>query len=56
MGGDTTPNRRSEYEEKLLEDIKDKYEATKGILIWGKTSGGDYVAVMVDADGKLETS
>jgi len=47
---------RSEYEEKLLEDIKEKFEATKGILIWGKTADGKYVAVMVDADGKLVTT
>jgi len=47
---------RSEYEEKLLEDLKEKFEATKGILIWGKTAAGEYVAVMVDSDGKLVTS
>jgi len=48
--------RRSEYEEKLLEDLKEKFEATKGILIWGKTATGEYVAVMVDSDGKLVTT
>lgn len=45
--------RSSDYEEKLLTDIKEKFEDTKGILIWGKTATGEYVAVMVDSNGKL---
>lgn len=37
-------------------ETKDKFEDTKGILIWGKTATGNYVAVLVDSDGKLVTS
>lgn len=48
--------RRSEKEETVLEQIRDKYEATKGILIWGKTATDEYIAVLVDSDGKLETT
>lgn len=39
-----------------VRDIRDKFEDTKGILIWGKTATGDYVAILVDSDGKLVTS
>ena len=48
--------RRSEKEESILEEIRDRFESTKGVLIWGKTSAGTYVAVLVDSDGKLVTS
>jgi len=47
---------RSEYEEKQLEDLIAKFEATKGILIWGKTATGEYVEILVDSDGKLVQS
>ena len=40
----------------IKEGIRDKFEDSKGTLIWGKTSTGDYVAVLVDANGKLETT
>ena len=43
----------SEKEETILEEIKDKFRPTEGILVWGKTSAGQYVAVLVDSDGKL---
>jgi len=45
---------RSEYEEKLLEDLKEKFETTKGVRIWGVTETGEVVAVKVTADGKLQ--
>jgi len=47
---------RSEKEEFTLEEIRDKFEATKGVLIWGKTAAGVKVEVLVDDDGKLETT
>jgi len=46
---------KSEAEEPKLDTLLGKYESTKGILIWGKTSGDDYKAILVDDDGKLVT-
>jgi len=45
---------RSEYEEKLLEDILEKLEATKGVRIWGVDENGNPVTVRVTSDGKLQ--
>jgi len=49
---------RSEYEEKLLEDLLDKFQSL-GIISWGttvKVASGQYRVIMVDDDGKLVTS
>lgn len=36
-----------------LKKLVEKYEATKGVRIWGKTATGEIVEVRVTSDGKL---
>jgi hypothetical protein len=45
---------RSDREEKRLEEIRDKLEATKGVRIWGIDAGGTPRIVLVTTDGKLQ--
>lgn len=51
---------RRDYEEKLLEEIKDKLmAANRGILVWGTTvrlAENDYRVLLMDDNGKLMAS
>jgi len=51
-------SRKSEREEKLLEEIKGKYEEDpkKGIRIWGVDATGEPRQILVTSDGKLVVS